>query len=107
MPNTGEAVTLHDCLDAYFEDELLEGFKCDGCKLKNVKKTSYGEELPKYLVVQAQRTGYDKMQRKDHKDHTNLIIDVSETIDMSKWWPKSGQNSDYEVCAIVEHWGSK
>lgn len=85
----------------------MEGFKCEYCQAQEVRKTAHGRELPGHLAVHIQRTAWDEEEGREYKKLNDLIIDPSDPIDMSRWWPTCSPDTKYEVCAVVEHDGLK
>ena len=96
--------TVQDCLDTLLEDEHIEDFKCECCEAKEIRKSMYGGKLPRYLAIEINRTGFK--HGRSYKIQKGLRIDTG-VIDMSRWWPDSSPDSDYEICAVAEHYGPR
>ena len=94
-------------MDNLFErKEYMEGLECEYCEFEAVAKTTNGKQLPKYLAIQVNRIESDR-EGQQSKRNDDLRIDLSRTIDMSRWWPDCGSEAAYEVCAVVEHEGEQ
>jgi ubiquitin C-terminal hydrolase len=88
IPNN--ATSLYDCLDAFTEQEDVEG--------KMLKKTML-YRLPKILVIQLSR--FTNNLRK-----INKLIDYPKTLNMSKYTSSSNVEKRYELYAVCNHFGS-
>lgn len=88
IPNN--ATSLYDCLDAFTEQEDIEG--------KMLKKTML-YRLPKILVIQLSR--FTNNLRK-----INKLIDYPKTLNMTKYTSSSNVEKRYELYAVCNHFGS-
>jgi ubiquitin carboxyl-terminal hydrolase 8 len=103
LPNCGAnvCIKLHDLIDAYFNDEVVDDWTCDKC---NTKKNGSVKSIrqwrnPEVLVLTIKRFTHDG------KKITNPI-DVPQTVDMSQYTISRSTNVLYSLCAAAIHHGS-
>lgn len=93
--------SLEDCLDTYFDKEVLDEWRCDRCQQKsNSVKTGKLWRIPKILII--------SLKRFDHNlNKSNQMIKIPEELDLSKW-SLSTQTypMKYQLCSIAYHIGN-
>ncbi|MES1921076.1 Ubiquitin carboxyl-terminal hydrolase 5 [Bonamia ostreae] len=75
---------LMNCFEKFFEDEIIDDFKCDHCNEKTaVSKLSRINEFPKLLILQLQRFVFYKEKGVICKN--DCPVNVPEQIDLTKF----------------------
>ncbi|KAK6014659.1 ubiquitin family protein, partial [Ostertagia ostertagi] len=97
--------TLHEVLDAYFGEELLEDYLCDECERRGcVKRQTLPEKLPPVVMLQLNRYVFD-VNGRNRKLKTPIIYPRelsarSFHLNVSKY-----DDFDYELFAVMIHEG--
>jgi ubiquitin carboxyl-terminal hydrolase 20/33 len=105
----GPAVTLHDCMNAFFSADELKGdnmYSCEKCnKLRNGVKFSRVLALPEMLCVHLKRFRHDLSY--SSKISSPVIFPLS-GLDMRQYLHKDCKSkvSTYDLTAIICHHGT-
>lgn len=105
----GPAVTLHDCMGAFFSADELKGdnmYSCEKCnKLRNGVKFSRVLALPEMLCVHLKRFRHDLSY--SSKISSAVIFPLT-GLDMRQYLHKDCKSkvSTYDLCAIICHHGT-
>ena len=96
--------TLLECIHGELNEEIIEGYVCDGCNKRTtaIRKTKVWK-LPKNLIVVLKRFTYD-----GQKIHTPLLS-FGEDISLGELFSASSPNkkhSNYTLRSVIDHHGS-
>ena len=87
---------LQDCLDLFFEAEVIER-NCSNCPALISRKETETVLEPKTMIFQINRFEYDREKDQIWKKHNQLTCPSTLTL-------KSG--SSYSLCSIINHIGA-
>ena len=104
--------SIEDCLDAYFTDQKVEGYKIDGKPAKAHKRELF-EKLPNILMINLKRFIYtDKLiKKKEHVYFEDVLTikdeHVSNQLQLGIFKKASdvGTKRNYRLFSVVEHIG--
>ncbi|XP_055639705.1 ubiquitin carboxyl-terminal hydrolase 20 [Toxorhynchites rutilus septentrionalis] len=105
----GPAVTLHDCMAAFFSADELKGdnmYSCEKCnKLRNGVKYSRVLELPEMLCVHLKRFRHDLSYSSKISSPVNFPL---HGLDMRPYLHKDCKSevTSYDLCAVICHHGT-
>ncbi|XP_062559535.1 ubiquitin carboxyl-terminal hydrolase 20 isoform X2 [Armigeres subalbatus] len=105
----GPAVTLHDCMAAFFSADELKGdnmYSCEKCnKLRNGVKFSRVLALPEMLCVHLKRFRHDLSYSSKISSPVNFPLNG---LDMRPYLHKDCKSevSSYDLCAVICHHGT-
>eukprot|EP00041_Stephanoeca_diplocostata_P012793 m.215294 g.215294 ORF g.215294 m.215294 type:complete len:435 (+) comp19091_c0_seq2:158-1462(+) len=100
-------VSVQECLDAFFEPETIEGFRCDTCKavVDGCFKVTTLTQPPALLVVHVNRLQWPNFKN-DAKVLNNDVIDINRYVCVA------GDRADqlcmekYRLVAVIVHMGN-
>lgn len=105
----GPAVTLHDCMAAFFSADELKGdnmYSCEKCnKLRNGVKFSRVLALPEMLCVHLKRFRHDLSYSSKISSPVNFPMNG---LDMRPYLHKDCKSevTSYDLCAVICHHGT-
>lgn len=95
-----EGNTIDDCLDLFYQEEVIDDFKCEKCEKYDITKTMSFYKLPKLLIIHLKR----------FKNENNTISKINSHI----FFPSDNfcidnycnYDNKYELKSVVKHSGS-
>ncbi|XP_068604641.1 ubiquitin carboxyl-terminal hydrolase 33 [Brachionichthys hirsutus] len=105
----GPAVTLQDCLAAFFARDELKGdnmYSCEKCKkLRNGVKFCKVQSLPEILCIHLKRFRHELMFSTKISTHVSFPL---EGLDLQPFLAKDGsaQTSNYDLLSVICHHGT-
>lgn len=97
--------TLHEVLDAYFGEELLEDYLCDECNRRgHVKRQTLPEKLPPVVMLQLNRYVFDANGR-NRKLKTPIVYPRELSARSFHLAVSKYDDFDYELFAVMIHEG--
>ncbi|KAJ1373144.1 hypothetical protein KIN20_035483 [Parelaphostrongylus tenuis] len=97
--------TLHEVLDAYFGEELLEDYLCDECNQRgSVKRQTIPEKLPPVIMLQLNRYVFDANGR-NRKLKTPIVYPRELSARSFHLGVSKYDDFDYELFAVMIHEG--
>ncbi|KAK5986804.1 USP domain-containing protein [Trichostrongylus colubriformis] len=97
--------TLHEVLDAYFGEELLEDYLCDECERRGyVKRQTLPEKLPPVVMLQLNRYVFD-VNGRNRKLKTPIIYPRELSARSFHFNVSKYDDFDYELFAVMIHEG--
>jgi ubiquitin carboxyl-terminal hydrolase 20/33 len=106
---SGPETNLHDCLDAFFDPSELKGgnqYYCSQCKkFQNSQKEMIITKLPEVLCVHLKRFRFDAYFSSKISRHIAFPLNDLDMGPYLKDSARAGQNCNYELCAVITHYG--
>ena len=94
---SGAENTIDDLINAYFEDDFLEGHYCDSCKSFNIALAKKVVNIPEVITCVIKRYENQKATSKRREiKHPDLQPDMS-------CYMESLNNTHYQLRAIIVH----
>jgi len=82
LPLDIRANTIEGCMDAFFEDELLDDWKCEACgkKSPDSRKVARCWRLPRVMLVMVKRFSPVDGRKLEHPLRANSVIDMGDYL---------------------------
>lgn len=104
--------SIEDCLDAYFQNQQVEGYKIDGKPAKAYKRELF-EKLPNILMINLKRFIFtDKLIKKKEHVYFDDVLTIKDDyvsnqlqLGIFKKASDMGTKRNYRLFSVVEHIG--
>ncbi|KAH3760028.1 ubiquitin carboxyl-terminal hydrolase 48 [Pelomyxa schiedti] len=108
VPKEGDFCELMQCLNDFFAQEELSGYKC-ACGIENAKVSRQPKlsKLPELLNLQLTRFSFDPASMSERKITTPVDIPLSLSLrDFCVEKEGAAGSFDYSLCAVISHIGN-